>query len=406
MDFWFWNKEIIIDFWQENKNTIIYHGSPAVIVLAFIFLNLDYSSFENFCNSLFFTNPFLIIGLIFFGKRFLQLLWAILIQILTIKAVSLNERLIAHVGPPGAGKTVMAGFKCNVIAGKLWKELELKYFLNLSLLDKYYREKNDKAILDFQELQASYNYFKRNRNTIKCLISNLPILKKSRGKEYYCSKLEIEHVKQIKRLPSYSCWLEDEVDLEQGSNTSRNIEPVIQATYKLPRHLGEWIIFLTAQNPNKLGDFIRGCVDHIIACQSQKWFLEPKLLIKIYDIKKAKFLKKCRKYKFNEKEALKILKFNSYLRTIGFRKIKYKKLSNTELNTESDALRGKRGAYYIPAVPSFKYSDRAWRDTYQCKDDFIICKTFNRLYLDSEDLKFQIYKEQKNERNRKTKKTS
>jgi len=89
--------------------------------------------------------------------------------------------------------------------------------------------------------------------------------------------------------------------------------------------------------------------------------------------------------------------------SIGYRKIKYKRISNCELNTEKDALKGRRSAYYLPSVPITKYSDRAWRDTYKCKDDFIFCETFKKLYLDANDLKFQIYNEQKTEKEQRKK---
>lgn len=396
------------DFLKENNPTILYHGLPALMILIMALAGLDWSSLPDFLDSLLLLNPLLIVLLIIALKKSFNLIWALLKQFVQILSLSTRERLIGHVGPPGTGKTVMAGYKTYILSKRQSRARDLAYFLGQALYDKNARENNIQALKDFDELESSYIFDKLNPANISCLVTTPPIRHKAKDITRYSAEIQIDHIKQEKRLPAYSVILEDEVDLEQGSNTSRGIEPIIQATYKLPRHHGEFVFYLTAQNPAKFGDYIRGNLDHLIACEEQTWFMRPWLLYFYMTIKSGEFLRLSRKTKYTgnaildakrkakmQRRALNFLKLANITNRIGYRKIRYRVMANTELNTETQSKRGSKRHYYIPSRPCWDYSSRAWRDTYKCADDLISLKVYNSIHLAKDYLKYEIYKEQK-----------
>ena len=272
-------------------------------------------------------------------------------------------------GDPGCGKTSQAVEDVFVMGLMKWRELQLDYW-SWHSREKEILKRNDKnELLEYHEIKASYNYYIM-RACIPCVWSNI-CLTDSKGRT--CSKVTVDHIRGIERLPLYSVVLFDEIGavLKCELSNSKKEYYDVSDMFRLGRHLLKWAVGCCEQDFNNIYIDCRRVVGRNVIISYQEWVCKPTVALWLYDFLKVAVTDTLdKKVGRNALAAVLMAKLKKFVYSIGFRKQVFKYARNTETGSEKKAVKEKElklsdaKVRYIPSKVICGYDDRAYRTNY------------------------------------------
>lgn len=272
-------------------------------------------------------------------------------------------------GDPGCGKTSQAVEDVFVMGLMKWRELQLDYW-SWHSREKEILKRNDKnELLEYHEIKASYNYYIM-RACIPCVWSNI-CLTDSKGRT--CSKVTLDHIRGIERLPLYSVVLFDEIGAVLKCELSnKKIEYYdVSDMFRLGRHFLKWAVVCCEQDFNNIYIDCRRVVGRNVIISYQEWVCKPTVALWLYDFLKVAITDTLdKKVGRNAIAAVLMAKLKKFVYSIGFRKQVFKYARNTETGSEKKAVKEKElklsdaKVRYIPSKVICGYDDRAYRTNY------------------------------------------
>lgn len=188
-------------------------------------------------------------------------------------------------GDPGCGKTSQAVEDVFVMGLMKWRELQLDYW-SWHSREKEILKRNDKnELLEYHEIKASYNYYIM-RACIPCVWSNI-CLTDSKGRT--CSKVTVDHIRGIERLPLYSVVLFDEIGavLKCELSNSKKEYYDVSDMFRLGRHFLKWAVVCCEQDFNNIYIDCRRVVGRNVIISYQEWVCKPTVALWLYDFLKV-----------------------------------------------------------------------------------------------------------------------
>ena len=281
-------------------------------------------------------------------------------------------------GDPGCGKTSQAVQEVYVMALMKWRQLQTDFW-SWHSREKDIIKRNDRdELLDYHEIKASYGYYIM-RSCIPCLWSNIPITD-SNGRT--CSKISLDHIRGVERLPAYSVVLFDEIGavLKCELSNSKKEYYDVSDMFRLGRHFLKWSVICCEQDYNNIYIDCRRVMGTNTVISYQEWVCKPVIALGIY-----KFLELLISDTLDKKVSRRpfmarfMAKFRKFTYGIGFRRQVYRHARNTETGSPKKGIREKEeklsGAKvrYIPSKVIASYDDRAYRQDYAAYYDKEIC---------------------------------
>ena len=313
-----------------------------------------------------------------------QLVWFCIIRYRQWKherRINLDNVVVVKIGAPGCGKSSSGLYEAVVMAQKMWKELQWKYYK--------YQSKKDKPI-DWDEVKFSYEFFKNNK-CVPCLLSNIPVM--IDGK--FTTFVSKAHCEQRERLPAHCVLFLDEVgamltvdtakarmgDDEDSAQNAVNVSDF----FRLCRHFGNWRIICTEQDSENIYIDVRRVVSKNEYMLYQRWVLKPYLFLAVFLPLKTLVINAQWTNRFF---APPLMLLEKLCKSIGFRKYGYITENNTERASGMEC--GKR-TFYLPSLLRFKYDERTFRNFYKCKNQKIEPVVFKNLVLEDTDFYKQMF---------------
>jgi hypothetical protein len=280
--------------------------------------------------------------------------------------------LVCKTGAPGCGKSSSGLYEAVVMARKMWKELQWKYF-------KYYKKKVKPAY--WSEIEYSYTVFSSGKN-VPCLLSNIPVYVDGK----YTAHVGKEHFEQREPLPGYCVLFVDEIgamlSVDMARERMSNGEDAVNIAdfCRLARHYGDWRIVCTEQDGANIYIEVRRVASKNEYMLYQRWVLRPYLFLWTFLI----FCKVAINVKCLRKVIIPPLRFLEKLcKSIGYRKYRYLTENNTEHERGMET--GKR-TFYLPSMLNFRYDERTFRNFYKCRHKKINLHIFDNLVLDDSEV--------------------
>lgn len=288
--------------------------------------------------------------------------------------VDFGNTVQLNAGKPRSGKTSSGVQDVTVLSRLKWKELCYDYFLMVSREDKILKGKSIHEKLLLAEVKKSYQFYIM-RPCMPCLWGNIGIFDKD-GRS--CFKITIEHLKGIKRLPLYSVVLLDEIGAilkaEDGLISKGDKRPLdISDMFRLGGHFLKWAVIGCEQDFNHVYIDCRRVVGFNKVIYGQEWVGKPVILYSIFKLLKLfkvdSLDKEVRKQPIYAEFLYRLEKF---CKSIGFRKIKYTYINNTETganvagSTKDQTIEKINGTRvrYCPSNLVSDYDDRAYKEKY------------------------------------------
>lgn len=291
-------------------------------------------------------------------------------------------RTITNDGPPGAGKTFTGSNLAQYIATRRWQDLQRDYFTQRTMVAQWIRTGAADKLEKFKALEESYRFYKESEDKyIPCLVSSIPLKEYGSGRMSY--QLTPEIFLQIDRAPEYTVFFNDESGLLFGTETSNTANQDGKDFWRFHRHFIDSIFVNTNQDGDQNGIQIRRSTDYNNHIYGQEWLFEPKVLLKRFERKEARYIKRLDAGKLTAARAehigQKLYYLQQYIKTIGFRKV------TCQLATPKGEKVGDRVELILPAIGGVQYDDRSYRNLYKCKDKEIKLKGWERLTADEYD---------------------
>ncbi len=279
-----------------------------------------------------------------------------------------------NAGKPRCGKTSTAVQDSFVLAKLKWQQLQYDYWLWHSRSDEIKRRGNKDELLELHEIELSYSFYIM-RPCIPCLWSIIGVFDR-KGRAAH--KVTIEHIKGLERLPIYSVLLLDEIGAmlkaDDGIAKSGFEKPLdVSDMFRLGGHYVKWVVIGCEQDFNHIYIDCRRVVGFNRVIHGQEWVCRPTILYGIFKFIKLWISESLDKgIAKNPKTAKFMLGFERFVRSIGFRRIKYQYAHNTEtgakvqgVNEESQfETAGKVKTRWCPSILVADYDDRAYKQKY------------------------------------------
>ena len=255
-------------------------------------------------------------------------------------------------GPPRVGKTSLSVHEAFIMAKQKWALLQYEYWLWHSREKQILKRNNLDELLRYQEIKLSYEFYTKSK-CIPCLWSSTPIFDKS-GRA--CHKITIDHMKGLKRLPTYSVVLFDEIGAairaDDGLNRKGVEKPLdISDMFRLGGQFIRWTVFCTEQDYNHIFIDVRRVVGQNIVVSSREWRNKPRLLFGIYSFLR---LFKCEMLDKKQKRQPLLAKFldrfEKFVYSIGFAATRFGYRTNTQTSGEIMEKDEKGNAVQISSV--------------------------------------------------------
>lgn len=285
-----------------------------------------------------------------------------------------GNTVLVKAGKPRCGKTSSAVHEAIILAKLKWQELQFDFWKAISEEETIIKSGDVNRLLELHEIKIAYNFYVM-RPCIPCLWSNIGVFDKH-GRASH--KITLDHIKGLERLPVYSVVLLDEIGAmlkaDDGLNRVGVEKPLdISDMFRLGGHFVKWTVIGCEQDFNHIFIDFRRVVGFNQVIQGQEWTCKPKLFYGIY--KFLKFLKvdgMDRTVKKSKRYGKFLIKFERFVKSIGFRKIKYGFASNTETNAgmvagdNENAVVKLTGEKYrlVPSTLAGNYDDRAYKQKY------------------------------------------
>lgn len=307
-----------------------------------------------------------------------------------------------NAGKPRSGKTSSGVHDSFVLAKLKWAQLQYDYKIWMGRSDAIIKRGNPSELLELEEIKLAYNFYIM-RPCIPCLWSVIGISDRQGRMSH---KITIEHIKGLERLPIYSVVLIDEIGAllkpEDGLNRTGFEKPFdVSDMFRLGGHYVKWVVIGCEQDFNHIYIDCRRVVGFNKVIYGQEWVCRPGLLYAIFKFCKlfiSEFLDK------GMKKSPGLSKFMSgfekFVKSIGFRRIKYRYIGNTETGATvqgaSDENKfetlGRKKTRYVPSILIANYDDRAYKQKYPSYYDKEIRGELHKaLHIDGADEKTNVF---------------
>lgn len=285
-------------------------------------------------------------------------------------------------GPPGSCKSLTACYSVEAMQEGSWQELQFEYWLLCSRLTKkdYVMTDDDREIFD------TYRYYVEH-DGVPCLATNIPFYSYTYKRFSY--KFGPSYLKQERRLPYRLSGLYDEIGTVFNPQLAHDKGDKMKSlemadTARFCRHFAELRFIGTEQDPNNVYINIRRDVGLNRVYLGKKLILKPKFLNWIYDKLKNHFLRH-----MSVKEARlfagSVLNLKKFINNIGYFKIRYKDIANTETGTYVETVKRNGDVIYLPCASNFKYDTRAFRAAYKARNMPIVMGVFTSMRLEDKE---------------------
>ncbi len=415
-------------FWNELRacrNGFLYYTIPLIINVIFLMLNMfQYNFWANmlvaiiayvdllimsgiikseytfFLKALFLTLTFIVTCVLIYLGTFIPELYELIYLPYTVKLfligagiyyfgkfyvyfslcytqdcnLDFGSTVQVNAGKPRSGKTSSGVHDVFVLAKLKWAQLQYDYKIWLGRSDAIKKRGNPSELLELEEIKLAYTFYIMRR-CIPCLWAVIGIEDRW-GRTSH--KITIEHIKGVERLPIYSVVLIDEIGAllkpEDGLNRTGIEKPLdISDMFRLGGHYVKWVVIGCEQDFNHIYIDCRRVVGFNKVIYGQEWVCRPGLLYGIF-----KFFKLCISEFLDKgmKKSPRLSKlmngFEKFVRSIGFRRITYQYVGNTETGAKVQGLSdenkfeimGRKKARYVPSILIAKYDDRAYKQKY------------------------------------------
>ena len=279
-----------------------------------------------------------------------------------------------NAGKPRCGKTSSAVQDVFVLAKLKWQQLQYDYYIMRGREKEILKRNNRDELLERQEIIIAYNYYIM-RPCIPCLWSIIGIFDKQ-GRAAH--QITLDHLKGLKRLPVYSVVCLDEIGAilkaDDGLNRKDSEKPLdVSDMFRLGGHYIKWIVIGCEQDFHHIYIDCRRVVGFNKVILGQEWVCRPTLAYGLLRfLKLLKLGSYDKKIGGSRKYALFLYKFEKFVRSIGFRRIKYQYANNTQTNaglagqnaeSEMQLIGGVR-TRWCPSCLIANYDDRAYKQKY------------------------------------------
>lgn len=237
-----------------------------------------------------------------------------------------------NAGKPRCGKTSTAVQDAFVLAKLKWEQLQYDMWLWKSREKEIFRRNDKNELLEYEEIKLAYNFYIM-RPCVPCLWSNIGIFDRN-GRAAHV--ITLEHLKGIERLPVYSVVLLDEIGAmlkaDDGVSKSGHEKPLdVSDMFRLGGHFVKWVVLGCEQDFNHIYIDCRRVVGFNRVIMGQEWVCRPVLLYNIFRfLKMLKADSLDKGIKGNPKYARFLKWLEKFVRSIGYRRIKYSYAQNTE----------------------------------------------------------------------------
>lgn len=293
-------------------------------------------------------------------------------------------RMIKNVGPPGCGKTFTGGNIAYSLALKRFEDLTTDYFTARTMVREWVKNADAEKLIAYEALKESYEFFKANEDKfIPCLLTTIPLREYKTGRMSY--RLTPAVYAMVQRIPEYTVLFNDETGATFNCHNSLNIADDVQDFMRFIRQMLDAVGVNTEQGDDGDAKTFRKSTDYNNYLGGQEWLMKPTMLIKRFNRRIEKYIKKTENGTLSEEQAIfkgqELYYMKEYIKTIGFRRIPH------ELKSAGAGLYGNiKEDYIFPAIGCVQYSDRAFRSAYKCKDQTIELDGWTGLLIEDCDL--------------------
>ncbi len=277
-----------------------------------------------------------------------------------------------NAGKPRSGKTSNGVHDARILALKFWAKLQYDFWDWHSREEAIIKRNNRDELLEYHEIKLAYNFYIM-RPCIPCLFSNIGIQDRNGNVSH---KVELAHIKGVKRLPLYTVVFLDEIGavLKADLSNDKKERPYdVSDMFRLGGHFLKWAVICCEQDFNNVYIDVRRVVGFNQLISGQEWICRPGLLYWIFSTLKF-FISDSvqKKQKKNPLLASFMHKLENFVRSIGFRRYNFEFVSNTQTkaningsNEEQRAMQiDGKGSRIVPAILCVRYSDRAYKQLY------------------------------------------
>ncbi len=302
-----------------------------------------------------------------------------------------------NAGKPRSGKTSNGVHDARIIALKFWDKLQYDFWDWHSREKKILARNNPDELLEYHEIKTAYNFYIM-RPCIPCLFSNIGIQDRNGNR---CHKVELNHIKGVKRLPLYTVVFLDEIGavLKADLSNDRKERPYdVSDMFRLGGHFLKWAVICCEQDFNNVYIDVRRVVGFNQLISGQEWVCRPGLLYGIYKFIKF-FISESLdgKIKRNALLARFMHNFEHFVHSIGFRRYKFDFVSNTQTKAKINGANEEqhemqidgKGSRIVPSSLCVDYSDRAYKQLYASYfDKKINAELHNSLHISGLNLRY------------------
>ena len=307
-----------------------------------------------------------------------------------------------NAGKPRSGKTSSGVHDAFILAKLKWNQLQYDFKIWHGRSDEIKKRGNKSELLELKEIELSYNFYIM-RPCIPCLWSVIGIADR---KGRMAHQLTIEHIKGLERLPIYSVLLIDEIGAllkpEDGLNRTGFEKPLdVSDMFRLGGHYIKWVVIGCEQDFNHIYIDCRRVVGFNKVIYGQEWVCRPALLYGIFKLFKLCISETLDKGMRKSPRLAKFMRnFEKFVRSIGFRRIKYQYTGNVETGAKVQGASeenkfesiGRVKTRFVPSILVADYDDRAYKQKYPSYYDKEIKGELHKaLHIDGSDESTDVF---------------
>ena len=280
-------------------------------------------------------------------------------------------------GKPRVGKTSQGIQEAKALALQMWRRLQYDYWKWHSREKEILERNNTKELLEWYAIKESYEFYTREpeageRKGIPCLWSNIGI-EDAGGRASY--EVTLEHIKGVSRLPLYSVVFFDEIGAVLKSELSLKKGEFYDVSdmFRLGGQFVKWGVIACEQDPKNIYIDCRRVAGANELVKSQQWVCKPVVALAIFNFLKTWKIDNLDKgSKRQPKWAKFMIKFENFVKSIGFRRQIVSAMGNLETGSEAYVTGeggeriplGKNRIRYVASNISKYYDDRAYKELY------------------------------------------
>ncbi len=343
-------------------------------ILALVIIKNNYPEFYSQIHYPYAIKIFLIyFGIYWFGKYYV--IW----HIMYVQDLMCDFGNVFKIkgGKPRVGKTSQSVQEAKALALQMWRKLQYDFWTWHSREKEILARGNIDELLEWFAIKESYLFYTKNpkpgeNKGIPCLWSNIGI-KDDAGRTSY--KVTLKHIRGTSRLPLYSVVLFDEIGavLKNELSFKKGEYYDVSDMFRLGGHFLKWAVIACEQDPKNIYIDCRRVAGVNEIVKSQQWVCKPTIALAIFNFLKIWKTDSLDKGSKRQKNYAKfMLRFEKFVKSIGFRKQIVSTLGNFETGSEAYVVSdtgeriplGKNRIRYVASGINKYYNDRAYKQLY------------------------------------------